>query len=400
MARTASRVVMLGTSFRTRGGVAAVLETYREAGLFERWPVDYVATHRDGTKVEKFLKAIDGVCVFLALLCRIPRAVLHVHCASRASFWRKSFFMAVALAARSPVILHLHGGGFATFYAEECGPVRRAIVRFFLDRAAVIVVVSDRWAAWMKRVSSNPRVVTIPNSVRLPAPAAAKREPALVVFAGRCSESKGIYDLLQAALALRREIPELRIECAGDGDLEEVERSIASLGLADRVRVHGWVGARRRDELLARAGIFVLPSHAEGLPMGVLEAMAAGCPVIASAVGGLPDLIEPGVNGLLIPAGDIRALAAALRRLIEDPAFARRLGSAARATIAARFTTERMLERLEQVYRSLGVTAEADSGADKLNRGQTPSQGGCALPRQTEKEPVPGFASRRFRESP
>ena len=346
--------------------MAAVLETYRESGLFERWPVDYVVTHRDGTRVEKFLKAVDGASLFLALLCRIPRAVLHVHCASRASFWRKSLFMALALAARWPVILHLHGGGFAHFYDEECGPLRRAWVRFFLDRAAAIVVVSDRWAAWMKRVSSNPRVVTITNAVRLPAIAPARREPALVVFAGRCSEAKGIYDLLQAALALRREIPKLRIECAGDGDLDEVERALASLGLADRVLVHGWVGPRRRDELLARAAIFVLPSHAEGLPMSVLEAMAAGCPVIAASVGGLPDVIRDGVNGLLIPAGDTQALAAAIRRLVDDPSFARKLGAAARATIAARFTTETMLERLGEVYEALGVKT-----GDAPNRGQT-----------------------------
>ena len=355
MARAPSRVVMLGTSFATRGGIASVLDTYRRAGLFERWPVDYVATHRDGSKLEKFLRAIDGACVFLGLLCRVPRAILHVHCASRASFWRKSCFMALAFLARWPVILHLHGGGFATFYGEECGPVRRAAVRFFLDRAAAIVVVSERWNAWMKRVTRNPRVVTIANSVALPSPAPVKREPALVAFAGRCSESKGIYDLLQATLLLRRELPRLRLECAGDGDLDEVERSIASMGLADRVRVHGWMEPRRRDELLARAGVFALPSHAEGLPMGVLEAMAAGCAVVASAVGGIPDVVEDGVNGLLVPAGDTQALARAIRRLVDDPAFARRLGAAARATIAARFGTEPMLERIEQLYQSLGI---------------------------------------------
>src|SRR5688572_16702714 len=186
MARAPTRVVMLGTSFKTHGGIAAVLETYRQAGLFDRWPVDYVATHRDGTKLEKFLRAIDGVCLFIAHLCRIPRAVLHVHCASRASFWRKSFFMALALLARWPVVLHLHGGGFAAFYEEECGPVRRAAVRFFLDRAATLVVVSDRWASWMERVTRNPNVVTIPNSVAIPPLTAGKREPALVVFSGRC----------------------------------------------------------------------------------------------------------------------------------------------------------------------------------------------------------------------
>ena len=183
--RDPSHIVMIGTSFETRGGIAAVLQTYRGAGLFDRWPMDFVATHRDGTRLEKLSRAIGAFFTFLTLLCRYPRAVLHVHSASRASFWRKSVFMAVAMAARWPVIFHLHGGGFATFYDAECGPVRRAIVRFFLERASCIVVVSERWCAWMHRATRNPRVVSIANPVALPATGSVPREPGLVAFAGR-----------------------------------------------------------------------------------------------------------------------------------------------------------------------------------------------------------------------
>ncbi|HYC36430.1 MAG TPA: glycosyltransferase family 4 protein [Usitatibacter sp.] len=355
MPRPPSRVVMIGTSFGTKGGIASVLDGYRRAGLFQRWPVDYIATHRDGNVAEKFLKAVDAIVMYLAALCTYPRAVLHVHGASRASFWRKSGFMALALAARWPVVYHLHGGGFATFYEKECGRLGRAVVRFFLDRAACIVVVSERWAAWMRGVTRNPRVVTIENSVSLPPLSQSTREPALVAFTGRCSEAKGVYDLLQATLGLRRALPRMRLELAGDGDLDEVERAIASLGLADRVRVHGWIDRSRRDELLARASVFVLPSHAEGLPMSLLEAMAAGCAVVATRVGGIPDVVRDGENGLLVEPGDTRALQAALERLVADPALARRLGAAARATIAARYTPERAMERLEQIYAGLGV---------------------------------------------
>ena len=358
MARQPSRVVMVGTSFGTKGGIASVLDGYRRAGLFERWPVDFIATHRDGNALEKLLRAVDAIVVFFAALCTYPKAVLHVHGASRASFWRKSGFMALALLARWPIVYHLHGGGFARFYEQECGRFGRAVVRFFLDRAACIVVVSERWNAWMRGVTRNPRVVTIANTVALPSLPSAARESALVAFTGRCSEEKGVYDLLQATLGLRRAIPRLRLELAGDGDLDELERSIASMGLADRVRVHGWIDRRRRDELLARAAIFVLPSHAEGLPMSLLEAMAAGCAVVASRVGGIPDVVSDGDNGLLVEPGDTEALAAAIARLAADPALAQRLGERARATIAARFTPEPALQRLGQIYSSLGVTKE------------------------------------------
>lgn len=353
--RDPSHVVMMGTSFETRGGIAAVLQAYRAAGLFDRWPVDYVATHRDGSPLEKCLKAIDGFFTFLTLLCTYPRAVLHVHSASRASFWRKSVFMALAMAARWPVIFHLHGGGFATFYDAQCGPVRRALVRFFLDRATCVVVVSERWCAWMHRVTRNPHVVSIHNPVALPAASTVEREPALVAFVGRCSEAKGTFDLLGAAAGLRASHPRIRLELAGDGDLEAVRRRATELGIGDKVTLPGWIGPRHRASLLARCGVFVLPSHVEGQPMSLLEAMAAGCAVVASTVGGIPDVIVDGFNGLLVPPGDAPALAAAIERLVADSELAMQMGRAARATIASRFTPERSVERLGELYAGLGI---------------------------------------------
>ena len=126
-------------------------------------------------------KAVDGsACPGAAL--PLPRAVLHVHCASRRASGARAFHGA-ALAARWPVMLHLHGTAFATFYEEECGPVRRAI-----GASSSTGRGPRRRFGSLGRldegVTANPRVVTIPNSVRMPLPARAKREPALVVFAG------------------------------------------------------------------------------------------------------------------------------------------------------------------------------------------------------------------------
>jgi glycosyltransferase involved in cell wall biosynthesis len=353
--RTPTHVVMLGTGLATRGGISSVVHVYRAQGLFRRWPVEYVATHCDGSRVDKFVAALKAFVTLVGLVLRIPCAVLHVHAASRASFWRKSAYMAVALLARWPIVFHLHGGGFARFHGEECSPLGQRMVRFFLDRAARIVVVSERWAEWVEVATSNRRVTCIPNPVVLPVQSLASREPGLVLFSGRCEASKGIFDLLEAAGILRAQVPGLTIECAGDGDLGKVERYAASMGLGARVRMRGWLARPASEQLLARASVFVLPSHAEGLPMSLLEAMAAGCPVVATPVGGVPDLVVDGENGLLVPPGDPHALAAALARILRDPALARRLGRAARATIEARYTAERSIDRLEQLYAGLGV---------------------------------------------
>jgi glycosyltransferase involved in cell wall biosynthesis len=354
--RDPTHIVMVGTSLETRGGIASLVNAYRAAGLFARWPIEYVETHCDGTRVAKLACALGAFCTFLRLVLRHRRAVLHVHSASRASFWRKSAFMALAQLAGWPIVFHLHGGGFARFYEDECGPMGKYLVRHFLDRAASIIVVAERWGVWIRSVSANPRVRCIANAVAVPAAAPPERNGALVTFVGRCEASKGIYELLDAVNEVREAIPSVRLECAGDGELAAVARRAAELGMRAHLHLPGWISRGRREDLIRRTTVFVLPSHAEGLPMSLLEAMAAGCPVIASRVGGIPDLVTDGVNGLLVPPGDRGALALALHRLLVDRGLAARLGREARATIMRRYTVEQAVERLEQVYAGLGVS--------------------------------------------
>jgi len=352
-------VVMMGTHARTRGGISAVVETYRAEGFFARWPIHYIATHCDGSRLAKAWLAVSALFRLLAVLVRHDNGVLHVHSASRASFWRKCAYMSVALLLRWRVVFHLHGGGFARFHAES-GRLGRAVIRFFLDRAGRIVVVSECWARWIPSATSNRNVQVIPNPVREARYGPSlRREAGLVAFAGRCDAAKGIFDLLEATHLLRATIPQVRLECAGDGDLGKVARYALALNLGMRVSLPGWMDHAATLDLMRRANVFVLPSYAEGLPVSLLEAMAAGCAVVATNVGGVPDVITDGVDGLIVPAGNPEALAAAIGRILRDPAFARSLGNAARETIANRYSAERTLERLDQLYAGLGVRRQA-----------------------------------------
>jgi glycosyltransferase involved in cell wall biosynthesis len=139
----------------------------------------------------------------------------------------------------------------------------------------------------------------------------------------------------------------------GDGpDRAQVEAEIRRLGLAERVELAG-----ERDDvpqLLAASDVFVLASRSEGLPVSVLEAMAAELPVAASAVGGLAELVDDGETGILVPAGDEVALAEALRRLVADPELRRKLGAAGRARAEAEFDlAEFRRAHLELYHRQL-----------------------------------------------
>jgi glycosyltransferase involved in cell wall biosynthesis len=139
----------------------------------------------------------------------------------------------------------------------------------------------------------------------------------------------------------------------GEGDREGVRRRAAELGIAERVELPGWIDAQARGAELARASVFCLPSHAEGLPMALLEAMAARKTVVASSVGGVPEALRDGDNGMLVPPRDSAALAAALARVLGDAALRARLGKRARATIEQDYSTEVMCGKLSAIYREL-----------------------------------------------
>jgi glycosyltransferase involved in cell wall biosynthesis len=125
---------------------------------------------------------------------------------------------------------------------------------------------------------------------------------------------------------------------------------IAREGISDRVKTPGWLDAAARTELLASSDILVLPSHAENLPMVVIEALSHGVAVIATPVGAVPEVITDGYNGILVPAGDEDALASSIERLLLDAKLRRSLGAAAKRTHAERFEFERYICRLADIW--------------------------------------------------
>jgi glycosyltransferase involved in cell wall biosynthesis len=339
--RLQSQIVMLGAAPQTRSGVAAVVQSYRANGLFSRWPIEYVATTGDGNVLEKTTMVGRSLRDFAAALLRHPRSVVHLHLSQR-TFWPQALFAAAALAARRPLIVQLHGAGFG------------AAATPLLQRAACVVVACDAQRVWVKSVAKNAHVVTVPPPVVVSASVPASR-PNVVLFLGRLDAAKGIYDLLDALAGARAAVPDVRLVCAGDGDRAGVARYAERLGVADAVKFTGWVGPSGKRALLETAAAFVLPSYEEALPASLVEAMSAGVPPIASSVGGIAEVVQDGVSGLLVAPGDRASLERRLKRLLLDPALAERIGSAARESARLRFSPERVLPRLEAVYAAAGV---------------------------------------------
>jgi glycosyltransferase involved in cell wall biosynthesis len=357
MPSTYSRLVMLGAAPETRGSIGAVIDAYRAHGLFKRWPLEHIAIHGEGGARERMRRTLQGLRQFAGLLAKHRRLVLHVHSAPGAGFWRDCVFMGLAWMARCPVVLQLHGSGFERFH-DEASALARAAIKEAFTRAAVLVVPTESQRAWIRSINRETRVACVPYPASSgAAPAAIGERPNLVLFLGKLEQRKGVFDLLEAVAAARASVPDVRVVCAGDGDRAGVARFAERLGIADAVKFTGWVGPSGKRALLDAAAVFALPSYAESMPVSLVEAMAAGVPVIATGVGGIPEAITDGVTGFLVGPGDTSTLTRVLRKVLLDRTLAARVGAAAREAARLRFAPDRAMARLEAVYAEAGLAA-------------------------------------------
>lgn len=344
----------------------SVLEGYRDAGLFTRWQADVVWSHREGNLIQRALSAAGALVRVAGLLLRRRVDILHCHAAMRGSFWRKALFAGMGKAAGVPVVFHLHGSEFKQFYSH-LGGVGKSLVRLILTHVDCVLVLSRSWADFLTEIAPRAKVEILPNFVAVPsywrAAACESRTDSVasevhVLFLGLVGQRKGVFDLLPAMKRALVQAPHLRLTIGGNGDLAAAQSAAKDLGVDTAVNLVGWVSGLQKFALLQSSDFYVLPSHNEGLPMSILEAMSYGLPVVSTRVGGIPELIDHGRDGLLIEAGDVEALADALVQLGNNPSLRHQMSSAARSKIEDSYSVGAVLPRLEQIYRSLSTRRE------------------------------------------
>jgi glycosyltransferase involved in cell wall biosynthesis len=301
--------------------------------------------------------------ITIGILCLVrPPDAVHLNLAAHGSTVRKLLLMWLVRAFRIPTLLHIHASKFIPF-CESLGARSRKMLVASLARASCIVVIGDYWRRYIVESLGVPAdiVTVIHNAVPLPerpAPRAGGTRCRIVAL-GLLGPRKGTPELLNAlATPAMRELSWDAV-IAGNGEVEISRRRTATLGLMDRVHIPGWVDAATVAELLSTADIFVLPSHNEGLPVSILEAMGAGLPVVTTPVGAIPELVVA-ETGILVLPGSAPSLAAALAELVKDPELRRRLGSSARARVEQHFRIEDIAGRFASIYRALALESKSN----------------------------------------
>jgi glycosyltransferase involved in cell wall biosynthesis len=343
---------MIGTGLNTFGGISSVVNVYARHGLFSRWNLKYIATHCDGSRLRKLRVAVIAWVQFVGLLLTFRVDLVHVHCASGPSFWRKAVFIAPASLLRVPFIVHIHGGGFHDFYEERCNDFGRRMIRRVLQSSRAVVALSEEWRATLLEIAPRGHVIVIPNPVDIPIwRANLDSNPPTVLFLGLLSKAKGVDDLVAAWPAVLEAVPGAILIMAGNGDTNRVRRLFQHKDFECSIQLPGWVGGRAKTDLLKCGWVLALPSYREALPMSVLEAMAAGLPVVATRIGGLPLAVRDGISGTLIEAGDVGTLSKALISVLTNRQERHRLGAEARKRAIAEFSADVILSRLEDLWR-------------------------------------------------
>ena len=347
-------VAHLGPDPRDGGGMGTVLAGLLASPLAELHDVEVIPTHQLGSKahrVKVFARALVALVRFC--LARGDR-VVHLHTTVRGSMYRKAICVAVAKALRRPVVLQVHVGEpeLEQFHAG-LDPVRRAAFRWAFGAADRVLSVGTASAREVELHYGARNVEVLPNAA--PAPleeivAAAPRPTGgarLLYLGGFHDPVKGGEVLIDAVPAIVARHPQARITIAGPGEPPERLRSVNG-----SARWLGWLNADTKARELRDADVFILPSTSEGLPVALLEAMAYGKPIVATRVGGIPDVLADGTEGVLVTPGSAAELAGAVGELVGDPERAWSLGRASKERVAE-LGPDTIAKRLDLVYQEV-----------------------------------------------
>lgn len=369
---------------RLRGGVEAVTLRLSQ-GLAARDDVDVHMVVAEAGRAEGVTEQPDGVTLhsiggtksfgnftfqlqdrrrIAAYLRRLAPDLVHAHSAHREALG--------SIESGLPVVVTVHGLIEEEIKLEKSlgkrfrGFFRHKVVNDAFRKMQNVILLSPSVAEHYTRKLAHARTWVVENPVHDRFfEATDPVDPATILYAGLLIPRKGIPNLLEAAAIARRTVPELRIRLAGQATHpeheSEIRTTIQQLGLQDAVTLLGAVAPDDLAREVRRATAFALVSKQETLPVAILEAMAAGTPVVASPVGGVPEVVRDDENGYLVPWGDPEMLADRFVALVAKPDLRARLGNHARKLAEERFTLHAVSERHVEIYREVLAQAGGTS---------------------------------------
>lgn len=347
----ATDIMLVGPAGKPTGGIAQYIGEQRQRLGDDVSVRVYDVAVDDTDSPSAFLfGALHAVWQALCFPFRRPPDVLHVHSSHWYSFFQSSLYVLFASVVWDvPVILHIHGSSFDSFVQSD-SRLLRWYQSLVFDHCSSVIVLSEYWQDVIGPRVGEGKTTVLPNAVDPDEyePKYGARPPH-VVFVSNHIERKGIREFTEAVEELLSRGEDCRVTIAGSGPLSHLSETLAERH--PEVTYEGYVSEERKRELLSEGSVFVLPTHAENLPIALLEAMAGGNALISTTVGAIPSLIDG--NGVLVSPGDADSLVASLSDLVNDPERVDEMGKRSRAQVEREYSWPVTVERLEELYRRL-----------------------------------------------
>lgn len=342
------KVLMIATSRQTMGGISAVIKAYEQSSFWKEYDVRWIETHRDGSKL---LKGLIALFSYFHLLFLIPRySIVHIHLSEIASLTRKIPVFLLSKLYCKKTIIHFHSFSVDTTIAGKY----KFLYRFVFTHSDKVIVLSTSWQNWLlDYLNLRDKVVVVYNPCDQAVQSSLKEKEKQILYAGALNARKGFMDLIYAFHEISDKHPDWQLVLAGNGDISKGQEKVKELLIKDKVKFTGWISGEEKIRYFSSASIFCLPSYAEGFPTAVIEACSYGIALITTPVGGIPDIIKDGENGLLFQPGDVSMLSKHLDLLISDATIRRSLSIAAKQLSETVFSMDRISEDIKNVYEEL-----------------------------------------------
>ena len=391
-------VVVTGPDRRAISGISTHVNLMFGSRLSEDCELVHFRAGGQGLResaIGRWLRLAASPFVLFATILFRHASVVHINTSMvPRAFWRDIMYLLVAKLLRARVLWQVHGGKLPQQFFEEDSLASR-FLRWTLSLPDMIVLLAKVEDSAYRRFVPEQHIVVLPNAIdygpfqRVPTVRSREDYPLRLVFVGRLDREKGLYETLQA-LRLAHELGvDARLTIAGEGPEEaRLKRYAQALGIASRVSFAGGVFGADKVDLFAQAEVFILPSYSEGLPYALLEAMAAGIPVIATPVGAIPDVISHGTHGFLVPVRDGRSIAEAIAALGNHRDQLTWMSRACRRRVRAAFGIDRLASELSLRYAELcsGIAMPAAFGAATMQQPASQSKPPEAAPVAGPKE--------------
>ncbi len=348
------KVCMVVPSFSAKGGIATVVSGYKGSELEKQYSIKYIESYCDGNKVKKMCKAIGAYFSFLKEMLINKPDLVHIHSSFGGSFYRKLPFVYMANFFNVPVINHIHGSEIASLYINASTKKKQLVEKCF-DKCRYLVVLSEEWKNNLDVVKTKTRKIVIENYSTIHKECLQRKnhQDKIILFLGFITKLKGCFDIPDVAKKVIEQNPNVRFILAGSGEVENLRYIIEEKGISKFFSFPGWVKMEEKEQLLKNSDIFLLPSYTEAMPMSILEAMGYGLPIVATNVGGIPQLVEEGQNGYMAEPGNIDGFVKAILKLISSDELIYDMGRVGIEKAEKNYSLEKHIEKICALYETV-----------------------------------------------